>query len=87
MFNAILKSLLFKNDYMRQMFTAIHLRRQIITHMVDNIDLLYPSVKQGILENYGWQEEGDDDDSMEKVGPLIYLWAHYMKQNLVWGTA
>ena len=88
MFNAILKTLHFKNDYMRQMFTAIHLRRQIITHMVGNIDLLYPAMKQGILENYGWQEEGDDDDSMEKVGPFsIYSWAHYMKQNLVWGDS
>ena len=54
--------------------------------MVGNIDLLYPDVKQGILENYGWQEDGDDDDSMEKVGPFsIYSWAHYMKQNLVLG--
>ena len=73
---------------MRQMFTAIHLRRQIITHMVGNIDLLYPAVKQGILENYGWQEDSDDDDSMEKVGPFsIYSWAYYMKQNLVLGDS
>ena len=85
MFNAILKTLHFHNNDERQLYTAIHLRRQIITHMVGNIDLLYPVVKQGILENYGWQEEDDNDDSMEKVGPFsIYLWALYMKNNLVW---
>ena len=56
--------------------------------MVSNIDLLYPVVKQGILENYGWQEEDDNDDSMEKVGPFsIYSWALYMKNNLVWGDS
>ena len=45
-------------------------------------------VKQGILENYGWQEEEDDDDSMEKLGPFsIYSWALYMKNNLVWGDS
>ena len=88
MFNAILKTLHFHNDDERQLYTAIHLRRQIITHMVGNIDLLYPVVKQGILENYGWQEEDDDDDSMEKVGPFsIYSWAFYMKNNFMWGDS
>ena len=86
MFNAILKILHFHNDDERQLYTAIHLRRQIITHMVGNTDLLYPVVKQGILENYGWQEE--EDDSMEKVGTFsIYSWALYMKNNLVWGDS
>ena len=88
MFNVILKTLHFHNDNERQLYTAIHLRRQIITHMVGNIDLLYPMVKQGILENYVWQEEEDDDASMEKVGPFsIYSWALYMKKNLVWGDS
>ena len=88
MFNAILKTLHFHNNDERQLYTAIHLRRQIITHMVGKIDLLYPVVKHGILENYGWQEEDDDDDSMEKVGPFsIYSWALYMKNNLVWGDS
>ena len=88
MFNAILKTFHFHNDDERQLYTAIHLRRQIITHMVGHIDLLYPVVKQGILENYGWQEEEDDDDSMEKVGPFsIYSWALYMKKNLVSGDS
>ena len=84
MFNVILKTLHFHNDNERQLYTAIHLRRQIITHNIDigNIDLLYPMVKQGILENYGWQEEDDDDASMEKVRPFsIYSWSLYMKKN------
>ena len=58
--------------------------------MVGHIDLLYPIVKQGILENYGWQEEEDEDDdnSLPKVGPFsIYSWAMYMKDNLVWGDS
>ena len=88
MFNVILKTLHFHNDDERQLYTAIHLRRQIITHMVGNIDLLYPVVKQGILENYGWQEQDDNDDSMEKVGLFsIYSLALYMKNNLVWGDS
>ena len=88
MFNAILKTLQFHSNDERQLYTAIHLRRQIITHIVGNIDLLYPLVKQGILENYGWQEEEEEDDSMEKVGPFsIYSWALYMKKNLVWGDS
>ena len=56
--------------------------------MVGHIDLLYPIVKQGILENYGWQEEEDEDDdnALPKVGPFsIHSWAMYMKDNLVWG--
>ena len=58
------------------MFTAIHLRRQFITHMVGNIDLLYPAVKQGILENYGWQEEGDD----------VILWKKWDPQYIFMGS-
>ena len=86
--NAILKTLHFHSDDERQLYTAIHLRRHIITHMVGNIDLLYPVVKQGILENYGWQEEENDDDSMEKMGLFgIYSWALYMKNNLVLGDS
>ena len=39
--------------------------------MVGHIDLLYPVVKQGILENYGWQDDDDDDDdALPKVGPF-----------------
>ena len=56
--------------------------------MVGHIDLLYPIVKQGILENYGWQEEEDkdDDNALLKIGPFsIHSWAMYMKDNLVWG--
>ena len=55
--------------------------------MVGHIDLLYPIVKQGILENYGWQEEEDEDDNASpKVRPFsIHSWAMYMKDNLVWG--
>ena len=88
MFNTILKTLHFHNDDERQLYTAIHLRRQIFAHMVGNIDLLYPVVKQGILENYGWQEEEEDDDSMEKLGPFsIYSWALYMKKNFVLGDS
>ena len=56
--------------------------------MVGHIDLLYPVVKQGILENYGWQDEDDDDDALPKVGPFsIYSWAMYMKEKLVWGDS
>ena len=85
MFKAILKTLHFFNDYDRELYSAIHLRRQLITHMVGHIDLLYPVVKQGILENYGWQEE---EDPLPKVGPFhIYSWATYMKDNLVWGDS
>ena len=88
MFNAILKTLHFFNDYdrERELYSAIHLRRQLITHMVGHIDLLYPAVKQGILENYGWKEEYEDP--LPKVGPFsIYSWAMYMKDNLVWGDS
>ena len=41
-------------------------------------------VKEGILENYGWQEEEDEDDgnALPKVGPFsIHSWAMYMKDN------
>ena len=68
MFNAILKTLHFFNDYESNLYRAIHLRRQLITHMVGHIDLLYPVVKQGILENYGWQD--DEDDALSQVGPF-----------------
>ena len=90
MFNTILKTLHFFNDRERQLYSAIYLRRQLITHLVGHIDLLYPIVKQGILENYGWQEEEDEDDdnAMPKVGPFsIHSWAIYMKDNLVWGDS
>ena len=58
--------------------------------MVGHIDLLYPTVKQGILKNCGWQEEEDEDDdnALRKVGPFnIHSWAMYMKDNLVWGDS
>ena len=89
MFNAILKTLHFFNDREGQLYSAIHLRKQLISHMVGHIDLLYPIVKQGILENYGWQEEEDEDDdnTLPKVGPFsIHSWAMYMKDYLVWGA-
>ena len=82
MFNTIQKTLHFFSDRGRQLYGAIHLRRQLISHMVGHIDLLYPIVKQGILENYGWQEEEDEDDdddddnALPKVGPFsIHSWA------------
>ena len=90
MFNTILKTVHFFNDRERQLYSAIHLRRQLISHMVGPIDLLHPIVKQGILENFGWQEEEDEDDdnALPKVGPFsIHSWAMYMKNNLIWGDS
>ena len=93
MFNAILKTLHFFNDYERELYNATHLRRQLITHMVGHIDFMYPVIKQGILENYGWQyedddDDDDDDDALPKVGPFsIFSWATYMKENSVWGDS
>ena len=66
------------------------MRRQLTSHLVGHIDILYPIVKQGILENYRWQEEEDEDDNnaLPKVGPFsIHSWDMYMKDNLVWGDS
>ena len=75
MVNAILKTLHFFNDYERELHSAIHLRRQIIAHMVGHIDLLYKA-------RYSWKlwMAGGGGGSFAKGWPIQYLFMGHVHE-------
>ena len=70
----VLSQVKFVNDRSRIKFNHMYLRRMLVSHFISCKDLLYDTVKQGILENYGW------DNS--EIGPFsIKGYMKYMMQN------
>ena len=79
-FVAVLSQIKFVNDRSRIKFNHMYLRRMLVSHFISCKDLLYDTVKQGILENYGW------DNS--EIGPFsIKGYLKYMMQNKSWGDS
>ena len=69
-------------------FSPLHLRRQMVAHFIQNKDLLYDIVKEGLIENYGLPPdpngEGDTQEE-EQVGPfsiVSYMKVHCCKQKV-----
>ena len=81
-----MEGLEFCNRTDKLLFTPVHLRRLLIAHFLNNIEILKDIVTQGIRENYGSKDpEGNGDD---ESGPFsVESYFVFMAQDKEWGDS
>ena len=54
-------------------FSPLHLRRQMVAHFIQNKDLLYDIVKEGLIENYGLPPDPNGEGIHKRKSKLVLL--------------
>lgn len=84
MMSSVLAEIKFASKGDRKRYKTVHLRRQVIHHVVENMEIFKPWLREQLQNFYG----GNDESNDEEPGPFsIKSYLQYMAEPYNWGDA